>query len=99
VSQRRREIGIRLALGASRRRVFRLVMGEGVGIVLVGLVAGLAALFVLRGALAGQLYGVGALEPLVLTVVSSLLAVVALAACCLPAMRATRIHPAIALKE
>ncbi|MCP4897160.1 MAG: FtsX-like permease family protein, partial [bacterium] len=99
VTQRTREIGIRLSLGSSRSRVFQLVMSEGVGIVASGLVAGFLLVVALRSAVASQLYGVGPLDPAVLTIVSIALVAVACAACCIPALRATRIHPAIALKE
>jgi putative ABC transport system permease protein len=99
VSQRTREIGIRLALGSPRQHLFRLVMGEGVAILLVGLIAGLAAVALLRGLLASHIYGVGVLEPIVLLAVAIVLTMVALAACFLPALRATRVNPAIALSE
>jgi putative ABC transport system permease protein len=99
VSQRTREIGIRLALGSPRQHLFRLVMGEGVAILLVGLFAGLVSIVLLRGLLSSHIYGIGVLEPMVLLTVASLLALVALAASCLPALRATRINPAIALGE
>ena len=99
VSQRSREIGIRMALGSESRRVFRLVLGEGAALLAVGLVIGFGGLFALRKALSGELYGVTAFEPSVLASVTALLAVVALAACALPALRAARIDPVVALSE
>ncbi len=99
VTQRTREIGIRISLGSTRSQVFQLVMKEAVGILLVGLAAGLPLLLLLRGAMASQLYGIGPLDPRVLAVVSIVLSIVTLAACSRPALRATRIHPAVALKQ
>ncbi|MCU0291050.1 MAG: ABC transporter permease [Thermoanaerobaculaceae bacterium] len=99
VSGRTREIGIRMALGSTPREVFRLVMREGLGILGLGLAAGLALAVLLRRALAGHLHGVGPLDPLVLATVAVVLTAVALAACSVPALRATRVHPAIALRD
>ncbi len=99
VSQRTREIGIRMALGGESSSVFRLVLGEGAALLAVGLAVGFAGLFALRKALAGELYGVTPFEPGVLAGVTALLAIVALVACALPARRAARIDPAIALTD
>jgi predicted permease len=99
VSQRRREIGIRMALGAGAPRIFGLVLGEGVVIVAAGALLGLAGVFLLRRAIESQLYGVGALDPLVLGTAGGLLAAVALAACFIPARRAARTDPVMALTE
>jgi predicted permease len=99
VSQRTREIGIRLALGSPRQHLFRMVMGEGVAILVVGLISGMLAIVLLRGLLASHIYGVGVLEPMVLLMVATVLTFVAMAACWLPALRATRINPAIALSD
>ena len=97
VTQRSREIGVRLALGATRGGVFALILREGAAITAVGLVVGLAGVVVLRQVLQAQLYGIGALDPIVLAGVVLLLAAVALVACLLPAGRATRIDPNVAL--
>ncbi len=97
VTQRTREIGVRLALGATRQGVFGLILREGVAITSIGLAVGLASVVALRQVLQAQLYGIGALDPEVLAAVLLLLAVVALAACLLPAGRATRIDPNVAL--
>jgi putative ABC transport system permease protein len=99
VTQRTREIGIRMALGSESGRVFRLIVSEGAVLLGVGLVLGLGGLFVLRRALESQLYGVSPFEPMVLAAVSGVLAAVALAACLVPARRAARIDPAVALTE
>jgi predicted permease len=99
VSQRRREIGIRMALGAGAARIFGLVLGEGAAIVAAGGLVGLAGVFFLRRAVESQLYGVGAMDPLVLVTVGGLLAAVALAACVIPARRAARTDPTVALTE
>jgi predicted permease len=97
VSLRRREIGIRMALGSDRGRIFRLVLGEGVVILLLGFVLGLAGVSALQRAIASQLFGVHVMQPAVLVVVVALLAAVALVACAIPALRATRVDPVTAL--
>ena len=99
VTRRTKEIGIRMALGSSGGRIFRLVVSEGLAILAVGLALGLAGAFALRRALESQLYGVTASDPLVLAAVVGLLVLVSLLACLLPAARATRIHPVVALSE
>lgn len=97
VSQRRREIGIRLALGSDARNIFGLIVKEGMFLMAAGLVAGLAGAFAIRRTLQAQLYGVTPLDPMVLSAVGAMLAVVAFTACSLPARRASRIDPVIAL--
>jgi putative ABC transport system permease protein len=99
VSQRRKEIGIRVALGSDSRSIFGLIVKEGMSLMAGGLVAGLAGAFATRRTLAAQLYGVGPLDPVVLGSVGLMLALVAFTACSLPARRATRIDPVIALGE
>ena len=99
VTQRRKEIGIRVALGSSAAGVFRLVVREGLVLVAAGLIAGGVASFLLRRTLESQLFGVTASNPMVLLLVSAVLAAVALVACAVPARRATRIDPLIALTE
>lgn len=99
VAQRTREIGIRLALGSDASRIFRLVLGEGTGLLAIGLLLGTAGAFSIRGALESQLYGVGAMDPLVLVSVAAILGLVALAACAAPARRAARIDPLTALSR
>ena len=99
VSQRTREIGIRMALGSDQGRVIGLVLREGLVLVAVGLVAGLAGAVALRQAIASQLYNVGALDPVVILAVTCVLAVTSLVACFGPARRAAKVSPVVALSE
>jgi predicted permease len=99
VTQRKKEIGIRIALGSSTGRVFELVLREGLLLVVAGFVIGGAGAMALRKSLESELFGVSATDPRVLAAVSATLAVVALLACVLPARRATRIDPIVALTE
>ena len=98
VAQRTREIGIRLALGGSPRDVWRMVVREGLGIAVAGLVAGGAVSLALSGALAGLLHGVRPTDPVTYGTIAGLLLVVALAASYVPAWRATRVSPTEALR-
>ena len=97
VAQRQKEIGIRMALGSEPGGIFRLVLREGVALVGTGLLAGLAGAFAIRQAIESQLYGVDAMDIGVLATVAGVLALVAIAACAVPARRASRIDPLIAL--
>jgi predicted permease len=99
VSQRTREIAIRLALGSSAGGVFKLILREGVLLSVAGFVLGMAGAVVLRRAFESQLFGISATDPIVLAVVTAGLGLVAMAACALPARRATRIDPILALSE
>jgi ABC-type antimicrobial peptide transport system permease subunit len=99
VAQRRREIGIRLALGGSPRSIFELVLREGALLIAGGFLLGGAGILLLRGALQAQLFGVRSGDPVVLGAAAAALALVALLACALPARRATRIDPRIVLAE
>ena len=99
VTQRRREFGIRIALGSSARAIFELVLREGLLLIGAGLVLGGGGAFLLRKSLESQLFGVAASDPLVLATVTGLLALVAVLACAWPANRATRTDPVIALTE
>ncbi len=98
VAQRTREIGIRMALGARPVEIFRLVVGQGLKLALIGVAAGLGFGLAAARVLSSQLYGVGASDPITFFSISSLLVVVALAASWLPARRATKIDPLIALR-
>jgi predicted permease len=98
IAQRTREIGVRMALGAEARHVLRLVIGQGMLLVCVGIAAGLILAYWLTKWLSGWLYGVGGADPLTYGAIASLLAVVALLACWIPARRATKVDPMTALR-
>jgi putative ABC transport system permease protein len=99
VSQRRREIGIRMALGAESSSIFNLVLREGGLIVGLGAAFGLGGAFLLRQTLQSQLYETGAMDPRVVAAVAGMLIMVALIACVLPARRAAKTDPLIALSD
>jgi putative ABC transport system permease protein len=98
-NQRRHEIGIRLALGAGGSDVLRLVVGQGMRLVLIGLVAGLIGAWLLSRVLASQLFGITAQDPVTYVTVALLLGSVALLATWLPARRAARVDPMISLRS
>jgi predicted permease len=99
VAHRRKEIGIRLALGASARAAFALVMREGLVVTAIGLGLGAIGVAFLERALRSQLFGITVTDPVVLVVVTGLLASVAAMACAVPAWRASRIDPRVALSD
>jgi putative ABC transport system permease protein len=99
VSNRTREIGVRMALGAQRGDVLRSVMEEGAKLSLAGIALGMAGAFAVMRVLSGELYGVGATDPLTFCGVAILVAVVAMTACYVPARRAMRVDPVLALRH
>jgi ABC-type antimicrobial peptide transport system permease subunit len=98
VSRRTREIGLRMALGARAQDVVRLVLGQAMTVTVAGVVVGLAGALALRRLVASMLFGVGAGDPATLAMVAVLLALVALAAGYVPARRASRVDPCVALR-
>jgi putative ABC transport system permease protein len=99
VTERRREIGIRMALGADRASVLRMVLGQGLRLTLFGILAGLSAAFALNRLIASLLFGVKPTDPATIGGVVLLITTVALIACYLPARGATRVDPMIVLRE
>jgi len=98
VVQRTRELGIRLALGASREAVLRGVLGRGLGLVGAGIGVGLVGAFAFTRVLRALLYGVSATDPAVFALIIGLLALVGVTSSYLPARRATRVDPMVAIR-
>jgi putative ABC transport system permease protein len=99
VTQRTRELGIRMALGAARPRVLALVVGQGMLLAATGVGIGLVAAFALTRFLSSQLFSVGATDPATFVTVSGALAAIAFLATLMPALRATRVDPVVALRD
>jgi putative ABC transport system permease protein len=98
VAQRTQEIGVRMALGARPFHVLRLVLGQSLGMLLIGIVIGLAGAFALTRLMRTLLFEITATDPLTYISVIGLLTVVALLACYIPARRAAKVDPLIALR-
>jgi ABC-type antimicrobial peptide transport system permease subunit len=99
IAERTREVGVRLALGAQPRAVMRMLLATGARVALIGITAGLILSVLLTRFVAAQLYGLSALDPLTMTAAAGLLFAVALLASFVPAWRATRIDPIVALRQ
>jgi len=99
VAQRAQELGIRMALGADRRRILRLVMSQGLLLAFAGVAAGVAISLALSRLIASLLFGVAPTDPVTYGAVTALLGAVALAACALPAARAARVDPLVVLRS
>jgi putative ABC transport system permease protein len=98
VEQQTREMGIRSALGAKRSHILKLVIGRGLGMASMGIVLGLVVSFGLTRFLAGLLYGVTAVDPKTFIGISLILLIVSVLACYVPARRATKVDPLVALR-
>jgi len=99
VSRRTNEIGIRIALGAGRGEILKLVSRQGLRLVIAGILAGLAAAAALTRAMSKLLIGVSPTDPMTYTVVAIVLSGVTLLACWIPARRALRVDPMVALRD
>jgi len=99
VSERTHEIGIRVALGAERRNILHMVLGQGLTLAIAGAAVGLAGALIVSHLMAGLLYGVRPTDPPTFAGVAVLLIVVALLACYVPARRAIRVDPIVALRH
>jgi len=99
VAERRREIGIRMALGADRASVLKMVLSQGMGLAAAGVAVGLLAALAIGRVMASLLFGIAPGDPVTIAIVVSLMLAVAMAACYLPARSATQVDPMIVLRD
>jgi ABC-type antimicrobial peptide transport system permease subunit len=99
VSGRTRDIGIRIALGAQRKTILQMVLSQGLALALAGAAVGLVGALIVSHLMAGLLYGVSPSDPLTFISLTVVLVIVAFAACYIPARRAMRVDPIVALRE
>jgi ABC-type antimicrobial peptide transport system permease subunit len=99
VERRTHEIGVRMALGAQARDMLKMALWQGMKLVLIGIPVGIGAALGLATLMAGLLYGVRPIDPLTFTTIPLLLALVTLLACWMPARRATKVDPMVALRH
>jgi putative ABC transport system permease protein len=99
VAQRTSEIGVRMSLGARTADILRIVVGQGMKLSLLGLLLGLVGAFAATRLIAGLLFGVSPTDPVTFAIVSTLLFLTGLGACAIPALRASRVDPVIALRS
>jgi putative ABC transport system permease protein len=99
VSERTQEMGIRLALGADRPTILKLILGQGLALTMIGLATGVAGAVFLTRTLSGLVYGVGTLDPVTFVAVPAVLCAVALLACLIPARRAASVDPITTLRQ
>jgi putative ABC transport system permease protein len=98
-SQRTHEVGVRLALGAQPHDILQLALGEGMRIVAIGMLAGLVGAAIMTRLFRSMLFGIGPADPATFAAVAAILGGVAFIACYIPAQRATRVDPLVALRE